>query len=119
MSDAATELDGVDSIDLEFTVMTDGEREELRKSLHGDSAATAGQAPAHGHAEGRIIPFAQNGSKTRPLLISSGKGGVGKSSVTANVAVALAQQGTRSAWSMPTSTATRSRACSAPIATPR
>ena len=93
VSDAATELDGVDSIDLEFTVMTDGEREELRKSLHGDSAATAGQAPAHGHAEGRIIPFAQNGSKTRPLLISSGKGGVGKSSVTANVAVALAQQG--------------------------
>ena len=93
VSDAATALDGVTSIDLEFTVMTDHEREELRKSLHGDAAATAGQAPAHGHAEGRIIPFAQNGSKTRPLLISSGKGGVGKSSVTANVAVALAQQG--------------------------
>ena len=42
VSDAATELDGVDSIDLEFTVMTDGEREELRKNLHGDSAATVG-----------------------------------------------------------------------------
>ncbi len=93
VSDAATQLDGVDSIDLEFTVMTDGEREELRKSLHGDAGATAGHSHAHGHAEGREIPFAKNSSKTRPLLISSGKGGVGKSSVTTNLAVALAQQG--------------------------
>ena len=93
VSDAATQLDGVDSIDLEFTVMTDGEREELRKSLHGDAGASAGHSHAHGHAEGREIPFAKNSSKTRPLLISSGKGGVGKSSVTTNLAVALAQQG--------------------------
>ncbi len=39
------------------------------------------------------MPFNQPGSKTRPLLISSGKGGVGKSSVTTNLAVALAARG--------------------------
>ncbi len=93
VSDAATALDGVDTIDLQFTVMTDDEREELRKQLHGDAGASAGQHQAHGHAEGREIPFAKNTSKTRPLLISSGKGGVGKSSVTTNLAVALAAQG--------------------------
>ncbi len=93
VSDAATQLAGVDSIDLEFTVMTDDEREELRRGLHGDAGASAGHQDAHGHAEGREIPFAKNSSKTRPLLISSGKGGVGKSSITTNLAVALAAQG--------------------------
>jgi ATP-binding protein involved in chromosome partitioning len=86
-------IDGVRDVDLDFTVMTDQEREELRIKLHGSPSATAGQAHAHGHAQGRVIPFAEAGSKTRPLLISSGKGGVGKSSVTTNLAVALAQQG--------------------------
>jgi ATP-binding protein involved in chromosome partitioning len=84
---------GVSEVALDFTVMTDDEREALRIKLHGDPAASAGQGPAHGHAQGRKIPFADAGSKTRPLLISSGKGGVGKSSVTANLAVALAVQG--------------------------
>jgi ATP-binding protein involved in chromosome partitioning len=93
VSEAATQLDGVESIDLEFTVMSDDDREQLRRTLHGDAAATAGSGHAHGHAEGREIPFAKNTSKTRPLLISSGKGGVGKSSVTTNLAVALASQG--------------------------
>jgi ATP-binding protein involved in chromosome partitioning len=86
-------LDGVAGVTLDFTVMTDQEREALRMKLHGNPAATAGQGQAHGHAEGRTIPFSQPGSKTRPLLISSGKGGVGKSSVTVNLAVALASQG--------------------------
>ena len=93
VSDAATELDGVDSIDLEFTVMSDEDRENLRRTLHGDAGATAGTGQAHGHAEGRTVPFSKNSSKTRPLLIASGKGGVGKSSVTTNLAVALAAQG--------------------------
>jgi ATP-binding protein involved in chromosome partitioning len=61
--------------------------------VHGNPGATAGQGQAHGHAEGRTVAFAEPGSKTRPLLISSGKGGVGKSSVTVNIAVALAEQG--------------------------
>jgi len=93
VSEAATALDGVDTVDLEFTVMSDDDREALRRTLHGDAGASAGAHQGHGHAEGREIPFAATGSKTRPLLISSGKGGVGKSSVTTNLAVALAAQG--------------------------
>ncbi len=90
---AVVALDGVDTVDLDFTVMTDDERAALRTMLHGDPAATAGSQQAHGHAEGRAIPFADPGSKTRVLLIASGKGGVGKSSVTTNLSVALARHG--------------------------
>ena len=90
---AVAPLAGVANVNLDFTVMTDQEREELRMKLHGDPGSTAGQGQAHGHAEGRAIPFANPDNKTRPLLISSGKGGVGKSSVTTNLAVALAAQG--------------------------
>ncbi|MEJ7719750.1 MAG: Mrp/NBP35 family ATP-binding protein [Ilumatobacteraceae bacterium] len=93
VSDAVTVLDGIDAVALDFTVMTDDERAELRTRLHGDPAGSAGSQQGHGHAEGRSIPFAQPGSRTRVLLISSGKGGVGKSSVTTNLAVALAAAG--------------------------
>jgi len=94
VDEAVTALDGAERVDLEFTVMTDEERENVRQMLHGSGGgASAGSQQAHGHAEGREIPFAKNTSKTRPLLISSGKGGVGKSSVTTNLAVALASQG--------------------------
>jgi ATP-binding protein involved in chromosome partitioning len=90
---AVAALDGVDAVDLDFTVMTDDERAALRTMLHGDPAATAGSQQAHGHAEGRAIPFADPGSRTRVLLVASGKGGVGKSSVTTNLSVALARRG--------------------------
>jgi len=90
---AVTALDGVDGVGLDFTVMTDEERAALRTKLHGDPGATAGTHQAHGHAEGREIPFADPGSPTRVLLVASGKGGVGKSSVTTNLAVALARRG--------------------------
>jgi ATP-binding protein involved in chromosome partitioning len=90
---AVSALDGVEEVDLDFTVMTDDERAALRTRLHGNPAATAGTHQAHGHAEGREIPFADPGSKTRVLLVASGKGGVGKSSVTSNLSVALAGRG--------------------------
>jgi len=81
------------NVSIDFGVMTDAERQSVRVMLNGDPSATAGSAQAHGHAEGRAIPFAAKDSKTKPLLISSGKGGVGKSSVTTNLAVALAARG--------------------------
>ena len=95
VTDAVTALDGIDDVAIEFTSMTDEERATLREKLHGDPGATAGTHQGHGHAEGREIPFADPSSRTRVLLIASGKGGVGKSSVTANLSIALAQQGKR------------------------
>jgi len=93
VSTAVVALDGIDRVDLDFTVMTDEERAAVREMLHGDPAATAGTHQGHGHAEGREIPFANPSSTTRVLLIASGKGGVGKSSLTANLSIALAQRG--------------------------
>ncbi len=93
VSGAVTALDGVKVVTIEFDVMSDEQRAKIKEMLHGDPAATAGSQPAHGHAQGRAIPFAQPGNKTRTLLIASGKGGVGKSSVTANLGIALAQRG--------------------------
>jgi ATP-binding protein involved in chromosome partitioning len=92
-TDAVTPLDGVNAVQVDFTVMTPEELAGLRQQLNGNPAATAGTHQGHGHAEGRAIPFAEPGSRTRVLLIASGKGGVGKSSVTTNLAVALAARG--------------------------
>jgi len=93
VTEAAVALDGIDRADIDFTVMTDDERAAVRQLVHGDPASTAGSQAAHGHAEGRAIRFAEPDCPTRVLLIASGKGGVGKSSVTTNLAVALAQRG--------------------------
>jgi ATP-binding protein involved in chromosome partitioning len=86
-------LDGIEDVGLDFTVMSPEQLASLRQTLNGNPAATAGSQPAHGHAEGRVIPFADPTSSTRVLLIASGKGGVGKSSVSTNLAVSLAARG--------------------------
>lgn len=92
-----TTRDGVEAVSVEFLVMDEAEQAAVREQLIGDPAASGGSQEAQGHAEGRAIPFAEAGNRTRVLLIASGKGGVGKSTVTANLAIALAQQGFRSA----------------------
>ncbi|WP_153504328.1 Mrp/NBP35 family ATP-binding protein [Cumulibacter manganitolerans] len=79
---AVAAVPGVTDVSIDFDVMNDEQRAELRKQLRG------GQPEA-------VIPFAQPGSLTRVYAVASGKGGVGKSSVTVNLAVAMAQQGLR------------------------
>ena len=95
--EASRQIDGVDSVAVEFTVMDEAEQAALRSQLIGDPSATAGSQQSHGHAEGRAVPFAEPGNRTRVLLIASGKGGVGKSSVTTNLAISLAKRGSRAA----------------------
>ena len=73
-------VDGVRDVRVELDVMSDQQRTELRRSLRGD------------HAEPHI-PFAEPGSLTRVYAVASGKGGVGKSSVTVNLAASLAARG--------------------------
>lgn len=93
VEEAVMAVDGVKAVQVDFTSMSAEELAALRQELHGNPAATAGTHQAHGHAEGRAVPFADPSSPTRVLLIASGKGGVGKSSVSTNLAVALAQRG--------------------------
>jgi len=77
---AATGVTGVTDVRLELGVMTEQQRTTLRTKLRGDNPVNE-------------IPFAQPGSRTRVYAVASGKGGVGKSSVTVNLAVALARRG--------------------------
>jgi ATP-binding protein involved in chromosome partitioning len=73
---------GVTDVDLTLGVMSAEQRAGLQETLRG------GQAQ-------REIPFAQPGSLTQVFAIASGKGGVGKSSVTVNLALAMAAEGRR------------------------
>src|SRR5512142_143396 len=77
---AVSKLPGVSSVRVELDVMSEEQRKTLQTSLRG------------GRAE-PVIPFAQPSSLTRVYAVASGKGGVGKSSVTVNLAAALAASG--------------------------
>ena len=89
---AVAPLPGVDTVEVDLTVMTDQERAALKVKLQGQQAS-GHQPQAMGHAEGTPIPLTTAGPRTRVIGIASGKGGVGKSSVTVNLAVALAASG--------------------------
>lgn len=76
---AARSIPGVSGVSVSFISMTDEERASLVSDIRGGNE--------------RDIAVARPGSKTRIIAVSSGKGGVGKSSVTTNLAVALARLG--------------------------
>ena len=97
VEEAVTYQNQIETVSVEFVVMDEAEQAAVRDQLIGDPSSTGGTQEAHGHAEGRAVPFAEPGNPTRVLLIASGKGGVGKSSVTANLAIALAQRDLRTA----------------------
>jgi ATP-binding protein involved in chromosome partitioning len=77
---AVGKVPGVSSVRVDLDVMSDEQRRALQTQLRG------------GRPEPQI-PFAQPSSLTRVYAVASGKGGVGKSSVTVNLAAALAAAG--------------------------
>lgn len=77
---AVSALEGVSSVLVELDVMSDEQRKGLQTKLRGGEAV-------------KEIPFARANSLTKVYAVASGKGGVGKSSVTVNLAVALAASG--------------------------
>ncbi|MBB1023765.1 Mrp/NBP35 family ATP-binding protein, partial [Dietzia sp. DQ12-76] len=77
---AVADVAGVGEVVVELDVMDDEQRTELRKHLRGDATEP-------------VIPFAQPGNLTRVYAVASGKGGVGKSTATVNLATALASRG--------------------------
>ncbi|HEV7196968.1 MAG TPA: iron-sulfur cluster assembly protein, partial [Pedococcus sp.] len=79
---ALAAVPGVTGVKVTLGVMSAEQRAGLREQLRGGTPE-------------REIPFAQPGSLTRVYAVASGKGGVGKSSVTVNLAAALAQSGLR------------------------
>jgi ATP-binding protein involved in chromosome partitioning len=80
VTNAVSTVAGVTSVKVELDVMSDEQKQALRSHLQGGRPQ-------------REISFAKAGSLTRVYAIASGKGGVGKSSTTANLAAAMAQQG--------------------------
>ena len=80
VTQAVADVPGTGAVRVSLDVMNDEQRAELRKQLRGDAAEP-------------VIPFAQPGSLTRVYAVASGKGGVGKSSVTVNLAAAMAARG--------------------------
>jgi ATP-binding protein involved in chromosome partitioning len=81
---AVQQLADVDDVQIAFGSMTDQERQDLSAGLRAEKGA--------GNPE-MDIAFAKPDSKTKVIAVASGKGGVGKSSITVNLAASLAQQG--------------------------
>ena len=81
VTEAISKIPQVTEVALEFGVMNEAQRDNVKKLLRGGRE--------------KFIPFAQPDSLTRVIGVASGKGGVGKSSVTANLAVAAAKKGLR------------------------
>ncbi len=92
VTEAVRPLAGVEAVEVELTVMTDEQRAALKERLQGAGHDHAGHDHAGAPAR-KPIPFNEPGMKTRVLGIASGKGGVGKSSVTVNLGLALAKAG--------------------------
>lgn len=74
------ELDGVGDVSVTLHTMSDDQRRALAQKLRGEQTGPA-------------IPFADPDTRTRVIAVASGKGGVGKSSMTVNLATAMAAQG--------------------------
>ena len=79
VTEAALKVSQVSNVEIQFGVMNDEQRDFVKKLIRGGRE--------------KFIPFAQPDSLTRVIGIASGKGGVGKSSLTVNLAVALAMRG--------------------------
>jgi ATP-binding protein involved in chromosome partitioning len=97
--EAVGEVPGIERVDVDIRDMNDDEVLALARLLKGApppnplQVVDASQAGRQAAAPPRVNPFTD--SRTRVLAISSGKGGVGKSSVTTNLSVALADRGNR------------------------
>lgn len=81
-SDVTAALMGIEEVrdvTLSFGIMSERQRDNVKKILR--------------NGREKFIPFAQPESRTRVIGIASGKGGVGKSSLTVNLAVAAAEKG--------------------------
>jgi ATP-binding protein involved in chromosome partitioning len=79
ITNSLSDISDVKSVEINFGVMNEEQRNNVKKLIRGGRE--------------KFIPFAQPDSLTRVLGIASGKGGVGKSSVTVNLAVAAAARG--------------------------
>lgn len=80
VTNAVSTVPGVAAVRVALDVMSAEQRQQLQTQLRGGSPA-------------KEIPFARPDSLTKVLAVASGKGGVGKSSVTVNVALAMARSG--------------------------